>query len=123
MIFNLAVRGKLVPQDLNDEPVSIALKRLKVSIASEGDFDLPQTWAWVNVSSVATSRLAKMLDKAKNRGTPRPYLRNINVRWFDFDLSDLLEMPFEDEELAEFSLRSGDVLICEGGEPGRATLP
>jgi type I restriction enzyme S subunit len=63
-----------------------------------------------------------MLDKAKNKGTPRPYLRNINVRWFDFDLSDLLEMPFEDEELPEFSLRSGDVLICEGGEPGRAAV-
>jgi type I restriction enzyme S subunit len=63
-----------------------------------------------------------MLDKAKNKGVPRPYLRNINVRWFGFDLSDLLEMPFENEELFEFSLRAGDVMICEGGEPGRAAV-
>ena len=63
-----------------------------------------------------------MLDKAKNKGTLRPYLRNINVRWFVFDLSDLLEMPFEESELEEFSLRRGDVLICEGGEPGRAAV-
>ncbi len=63
-----------------------------------------------------------MLDKAKNRGTPRPYLRNVNVRWFDFDLSDLRLMPFEDRELQEFALRPGDVLICEGGEAGRAAV-
>jgi type I restriction enzyme S subunit len=63
-----------------------------------------------------------MLDKAKNRGTPRRYLRNVNVRWFDFNLSDVFEMPFEDEELGEFELRAGDVLICEGGEPGRAAV-
>ena len=63
-----------------------------------------------------------MLDKAKNKGTPHRYLRNINVRWFNFDLSDLLEMRFEDSELPEFTLRLGDVLICEGGEPGRAAV-
>ena len=56
------------------------------------------------------------------KGTLRRYLRNINVRWFDFDLSDLLKMRFEDSELPEFSLRVGDVLICEGGEPGRAAV-
>ena len=76
----------------------------------------------MNVGAVANSRLGKMLDKAKNKGTPRKYLRNINVRWFDFDLSDLLEMRFEDSELPEFALQSGDVLICEGGEPGRAAV-
>lgn len=63
-----------------------------------------------------------MLDKAKNKGTPRRYLRNINVRWFDFDLSNVMEMRFEDSELTEFGLRHGDVLICEGGEPGRAAV-
>jgi type I restriction enzyme S subunit len=44
----------------------------------------------------------------------------VNVRWFDFDLSDVFEMRFEDDEIEEFALRNGDVLICEGGEPGRA---
>jgi len=63
-----------------------------------------------------------MLDKAKNKGTLRRYLRNVNVRWFDFDLSDVFEMRFEDDELEEFAVRGGDVLICEGGEPGRAAV-
>ena len=121
-VFDLAVRGKLVPQNPAEAPSPALLKRRGIPHSIDGAFHLPPSWAWVNVGAVADARLGKMLDKAKNRGTPRPYLRNINVRWFDFDLSDLLEMPFENSELTEFSLRSGDVLICEGGEPGRAAV-
>ena len=121
-IFNLAVQGKLVEQDPNDEPVSELLDRRRIAVSRTGPFELPASWAWVNVGAVAVARLGKMLDKAKNKGTPRRYLRNVNVRWFDFDLSDLLEMRFEDSELPEFTLRFGDVLICEGGEPGRAAV-
>ena len=121
-ILNLAVRGKLVEQDPNDEPASELLKRRKIAVSRAGPFELPASWAWVNVAAVAIARLGKMLDKAKNKGTPHRYLRNINVRWFNFDLSDLLEMRFENSELPEFTLRLGDVLICEGGEPGRAAV-
>ena len=109
-------------QDPEDEPAGELLKRGNVAVPGAGPFELPKSWAWVNVGSVSHARLGKMLDKAKNKGTPRKYLRNINVRWFDFDLSDLLEMRFEDSELPEFALRCGDVLICEGGEPGRAAV-
>ena len=121
-ILNLAVRGKLVEQDSDDEPVSALLDGQRVAVRGPGPFDLPPSWAWVNVGAVASARLGKMLDKGKNTGTPRRYLRNINVRWFDFDLSDVLEMRFEDSELSEFTLRPGDVMICEGGEPGRAAV-
>jgi type I restriction enzyme S subunit len=37
------------------------------------------------------------------------------VHWFRFDLTELKEMLFEDSEVDEFYLKSGDVLICEGG--------
>ena len=121
-ILNLAIRGKLVPQDPDDEPTSELLKRAQTTDPGAGAFDLPASWTWARVGAVADSRLGKMLDKAKNKGKPQKYLRNINVRWFDFDLSDLLEMQFEDSELPEFSLRCGDVMICEGGEPGRAAV-
>jgi type I restriction enzyme S subunit len=63
-----------------------------------------------------------MLDKAKNRGVVRPYLRNANVRWGAFDLSDVLEMRVEDDELPEVTVAIGDLVICEGGEPGRCAV-
>ena len=74
------------------------------------------------IGEVAKHSLGKMLDKAKNRGEPRPYLRNFNVRWFGFDLSDVLEMRFLPEEEAKYTAVKGDLLICEGGYPGRAAI-
>ena len=120
-IRNLAVRGKLVAQDACDEPVHTVLSNRGV-VADTNPFPIPESWAWVCSGSVADCRLGKMLDRTKNEGVPRKYLRNVNVRWFDFDLSDLLEMRFEDSELVKFALRRGDVLMCEGGEPGRSAV-
>ncbi|HYW44885.1 MAG TPA: restriction endonuclease subunit S [Bryobacteraceae bacterium] len=79
-------------------------------------------WPRKKVSEIAKHSLGKMLDKAKNKGEPKPYLRNLNVRWFNFDLSDLLEMRFLPEEAAKYTAVKGDVLICEGGYPGRAAI-
>ena len=79
-------------------------------------------WVERKISDIAKHSLGKMLDKAKNRGELQPYLRNINVRWFTFDLSDLLEMPFLPAEAEKYTAVKGDVLICEGGYPGRAAI-
>ena len=79
-------------------------------------------WVDKSVSELAKHSLGKMLDKAKNKGEPQPYLRNINVRWFTFDLSDLLQMPFLAAETEKYTAVKGDVLICEGGYPGRAAI-
>lgn len=81
-----------------------------------------QVEQYVPLGAVSTSRLGKMLDKEKNTGTPRQYLRNINVRWFSFDMSDLLEMRIEDGEVDKYSVVNGDLVICEGGEPGRCAV-
>ena len=74
------------------------------------------------LAEVAEHCLGKMLDKNKNSGRPRPYLRNINVRWFEVDQSDVLEMRIEDSEIERYSDVRGDLLICEGGYPGRAAI-
>ena len=161
-ILDLAIRGKLVPQDPNDEPASVLLGRIrqqKQQMVKEGKlkpkdikndsvifvgednlhyekfadgsvkciedeipFDLPDGWEWVRLGSVGDMTLGKMLDVTKNKGTLRPYLRNINVRWGAFELSDVLEMRFEDDELERYSIRHGDLVICEGGEPGRCAV-
>ena len=76
----------------------------------------------VMLGDITDSRLGKMLDKEKNRGLPHKYLRNINVRWFQFDLSDLLEMKIEESEIEKYTVVKGDLVICEGGEPGRCAV-
>jgi type I restriction enzyme S subunit len=81
------------------------------------------SWPTIPLGEIAEVKLGKMLDKAKHRtGRRLPYLRNINVRWGTVDTSDLLEMNFDDDELDRFGLKKGDVLVCEGGEPGRAAV-
>jgi type I restriction enzyme, S subunit len=79
-------------------------------------------WKEKTLGELADHSLEKMLDKQKNRGVLKPYLRNLNVRWFGFDLSYLLEMPFEEDEREQYTAVKGDVLICEGGYPGRAAI-
>ncbi len=77
---------------------------------------------FVPFGTIMESRLGKMLDKGKNTGMPKQYLRNINVRWMSFDLFDLLEMKIEPDEVDKYSIKSGDLVICEGGEPGRCAV-
>jgi type I restriction enzyme S subunit len=80
-------------------------------------------WPLVPLGEIADIKLGKMLDKNKpSTGRRLPYLRNINVRWGRVDTDDLLEMPFDDDQLDRFGLKAGDVLVCEGGEPGRAAV-
>ena len=76
-------------------------------------------WRVARLADIAESSLGKMLDSRKNKGYPRPYLANVNVRWGRFDLDDLREMRFEEHESEKFGLRHGDIVMCEGGEPGR----
>src|SRR5262245_57424099 len=79
-------------------------------------------WPVATLGDVAELCLGKMLDAQKNRGHLQPYLRNPNVRWFDLDLSDVRTMRFEEHEEERYGLENGDVLICEGGEAGRAAI-
>lgn len=93
--------------------------------ASAGDWKwppIPGTWNVKLYLDLAESRLGKMLDKAKNSGLPTKYLGNINVRWFDFKLSEVQEILVSESERAELAIRPGDLLICEGGEPGRCAI-
>ena len=77
----------------------------------------------VLLASIADIQLGKMLSpKAKTGLRPFPYLRNTNVQWGHIDTSDLLRMDFSEKEQRKFVLRAGDLLVCEGGEPGRCAV-
>jgi type I restriction enzyme S subunit len=74
------------------------------------------------LADIADCRLGKMLDQQKNLGALRPYLRNTNVQWGRINLDDIKEMRIEDHERDKYAVLPGDLLICEGGEPGRCAV-
>ena len=158
-ILQMAVQGKLVPQDPNDEPASVLLEHIRAekerlikekkikreknpsvifkgadntpyekigdevrSLADEIPFDIPDSWEWVTLQTIATSSLGKTLDKAKNKGDLKPYLCSINVYWDGIDLTTVKETRLEENELPKYLLRPGDLLICEGGDVGRSAV-
>lgn len=79
-------------------------------------------WPILRLGDHVDACLGKMLDAKKNKGEPQPYLGNSNVRWGEFDLDDLAEMRFEAHEDERYSLQRGDLVVCEGGEPGRCAI-
>ena len=80
------------------------------------------SWEKVKLGDVADSCLGKMLDQVKNKGEYEPYLANLNVRWGYFELDNLSQMRFESGEQERYGLKYGDLVICEGGEPGRCAI-
>ena len=92
------------------------------SLADEIPFDIPDSWEWVTLQTIATSSLGITLDKAKNKGDLKPYLCSINVYWDGIDLTTVKETRLEENELPKYLLRPGDLLICEGGDVGRSAV-
>lgn len=83
----------------------------------------PKGWPLKKLETLAECQLGKMLSqKAKSGESPKKYLRNANVRWGHFELDDLLEMDFSPNEQIKFSLKYGDLLVCEGGDVGRCAI-
>ena len=141
LILELAVRGKLVPQDPNDEPASELLKRIQAEKAKliaedkfkkekplasisddEKPFELPQSWEWVYFGEVAQHNSGKTLDKGRNKGVLRDYITTSNLYWGSFELDSVRQMPIEESELERCTAIKGDLLLCEGGEAGRAAV-
>jgi len=91
--------------------------------AKDAKPQLADGWRWVKLGKVCEIQLGKMLSpKSKVGKHPRSYLRNANVQWGRFDLAHVSLMDFTETEARKFELRKGDLLVCEGGEPGRAAV-
>lgn len=84
---------------------------------------IPNSWPLVTVATEFRVDLGKMLDEKRQTGTSAiPYLRNTNVQWDQVDASDLKEMDIDLTERERYCVRPGDLLICEGGQPGRSAV-
>ena len=79
-------------------------------------------WQRKKIGELFDVQLGKMLNEKAKKGQLLPYLANFNVRWGSFDLSRLNEMSFSESERKKFSLKPGDLLMCEGGEIGRCAV-
>lgn len=85
--------------------------------------DVPRHWGVLPVASQFQVDLGKMLDEKRQTGAHAiPYLRNTNVQWDRVDTCDLKSMDIEPSERGRFCVEPGDLLICEGGQPGRAAI-
>ncbi|HBS5678736.1 restriction endonuclease subunit S [Klebsiella aerogenes] len=145
-ILQLAVMGKLVPQDPNDEPASELLKRIaqeKVQLVKDGKikkqkplppisdeeipFELPEGWKWCLFEDVVDiqSGITKGRNLANRKLITIPYLRVANVQRGYLDLSEVKEIDIPEEEQDKYHVIKGDLLITEGGDwdtVGRTTV-
>jgi restriction endonuclease S subunit len=81
------------------------------------------SWRVKPLGELAETQLGKMLNSSKQTGLhSRPYLRNVNVQWGWFDMSDVKSMDIFPDEESKFLAQKGDLLICEGGEVGRCAI-
>ncbi len=86
--------------------------------------DVPEHWPIAPVKRYYSIQLGKMLQ-------PRPqdvgdrqvhYLKAKNIQWFDVDFADVGMMYAGNDEVIQFGVKPGDLLVCEGGEGGRCAL-
>ena len=128
-ILDLAIHGKLVSQDPNDEPAEDLLKRIATSdnrpykkFDDEVPFDIPESWSWCTLGEIYTHTTGKALKKTNNKGTLRKYITTSNLYWNSFDFTEVREMYFTDDELEKCTIKKGDLILCNGGDVGRAAI-
>ena len=125
-ILDLAIHGKLVPQDPNDETATELLKRInpKAEITCDNPQygKLPKGWCLCHIPDVANTLLGKTLDRSKNTGTTKDYLCAINVLWGKFDFTTHKQFLLEKNEYERYAVMKGDLMVCEGGDVGRCAI-
>jgi type I restriction enzyme S subunit len=141
LILRLAMQGKLSESHKTDGPVSELLRevekdQMRLGLESsaratsrDSDFSddetadvIPARWTWVRFGNIARHNAGKTLDKGRNRGDLRDYITTSNLYWGFFQLDAVRQMPMLGDELERCTAIKGDLLICEGGEAGRAAV-
>ncbi|MBM4886204.1 restriction endonuclease subunit S [Vibrio parahaemolyticus] len=144
LILELAVRGKLVPQDPSDEPVSVLLERIAAEKAKlvkekkikklkalpiieecEKPFSLPQGWEWVRLGEVgnifngnSVSARVKEQKYMSSEGLPFIATKDVGYGFDGFDYLNGVHIPIGEPKFK--IAKKNAVLICaEGGSAGK----
>ncbi|MDZ3995316.1 MULTISPECIES: restriction endonuclease subunit S [Pseudomonas] len=136
-LLQLAVMGKLVPQDPGDEPARELCKRidvakqrvlietkarkqkeLAVDTLSVLPYSVPNGWEWKTLDSVlyVTGGVTLGRKLAGRKLVIKPYLRVANVQRGHLVLDQIKEVEIPEDELEKYLLSNGDLLITEGGD-------
>ena len=124
-ILDLAIHGKLVPQDPNDEPASELLKRInsKAEITCDNGhsekfpYEIPESWVWCSHNSILDISGGAQPSKNYFENKPKPnYIRLYQIR--DYGESPVpVYIPIN---LASIQAKKGDILLARyGGSLGK----
>ena len=122
--------GKLKKSALNDSVIFrgddnkyyTINKKEKICIDDEIPFDIPDTWEWCRLGTLFSHCTGKALNASNLKGQLMTYITTSNLYWDRFELGNIKQMRFTDEEIEKCTATFGDLLVCEGGDVGRAAI-
>ena len=97
-------------------------KKERISVDDEIPFDIPNTWEWCRLGTLFSHSTGKALNASNLKGQLMTYITTSNLYWDRFELDNLKQMRFTDEEIEKCTATFGDLLVCEGGDIGRAAI-
>ena len=97
-------------------------KNEPVCIADEVPFDIPESWEWVRLGEIFQHNTGKALNSSNKSGVLLEYIITSNLYWDRFELENLRSMYFTENEIEKCQVSKGDLLVCEGGDIGRAAI-
>lgn len=84
--------------------------------------EIPNSWCWIRLDTLFAHNTGKALNSKNTTGTNLEYITTSNLYWNNFILNDLKKMYFLPSELQKCIVKKGDLLVCEGGDIGRAAI-
>ena len=97
-------------------------KNEPVCIADEVPFDIPESWEWVRLGEIFQHNTGKALNSSNKSGVLLEYITTSNLYWDRFELENLRSMYFTENEIEKCQVSKGDLLVCVGGDIGRAAI-